>query len=77
MTLRTNAPLESLARAANLPSLPAFSLVLLKCAAVFAAWSQRAKSRKELRELPPEALRDIGVSREEAERESLKRFWMP
>ncbi|MEM8790117.1 MAG: DUF1127 domain-containing protein [Pseudomonadota bacterium] len=44
--------------------------------AVFRVWAQRARSRRHLSDLPPHLLRDIGVTREEAEHEASKPFWL-
>lgn len=41
------------------------------------AWHFRSCSRTRLSQLSDHELRDIGYSREEAEAESMKRFWMP
>jgi uncharacterized protein YjiS (DUF1127 family) len=38
-------------------------------------WGERARQRRALRELPDYLLRDIGVSRDEAELEAHKPFW--
>lgn len=40
-----------------------------------AVWKHRAKSRAELAKLPPERLRDIGVTLDEAATEASKPFW--
>lgn len=41
------------------------------------AWHLRARQRRELRELDDRTLRDIGVSRADADFEARKRFWQP
>ncbi|MCK6262450.1 DUF1127 domain-containing protein [Vibrio sp. ZSDE26] len=38
-------------------------------------WSQRSRSRKQLAELSPHMLADIGLNREQANFESNRRFW--
>jgi uncharacterized protein YjiS (DUF1127 family) len=38
-------------------------------------WHERARQRDQLRQLDAHALRDIGITREEALRESWKPFW--
>jgi uncharacterized protein YjiS (DUF1127 family) len=38
-------------------------------------WGERARQRREFRELPDYLLRDIGLSRCDAEREARKPFW--
>jgi uncharacterized protein YjiS (DUF1127 family) len=43
--------------------------------AVLGAWRHRHATRRELRDLPPHMLRDIGLTRDEALREADKPFW--
>ena len=38
-------------------------------------WIERAQQRKELSELSDHQLKDIGITRDEAEMESNKKFW--
>lgn len=38
-------------------------------------WQERARQRRQLAELDPRILRDIGISRSDAEREYRKKFW--
>lgn len=40
-------------------------------------WRERAEQRRQLMQLPDDRLRDIGVSRLEADREARKPFWRP
>ncbi len=39
-------------------------------------WGHNARSRQVLRNLPPYLMDDVGLTRAQAEAESLKRFWM-
>lgn len=48
-----------------------------KILAQVAVWRARHRSRAELMALDERALRDIGLSREEAEAEGRKPFWRP
>ncbi|MFZ0609753.1 MAG: DUF1127 domain-containing protein [Xanthobacteraceae bacterium] len=41
-----------------------------------AEWQHRSRSRQELQGLPDATLRDIGITRCDAEREAHKPFWM-
>ena len=41
----------------------------------FSLWFERAQQRKELSELSDHQLKDIGITRDEAEMESNKKFW--
>lgn len=42
-----------------------------------ALWVERGRGRRVLATLDDDRLRDIGISRAEASRESAKPFWMP
>jgi uncharacterized protein YjiS (DUF1127 family) len=42
----------------------------------FTVWMERASSRNELRNFGDRDLRDIGLSRADANREATKPFWM-
>lgn len=42
---------------------------------LLAAWIERRRQRRALAALDDHLLRDLGISREEAERESAKPFW--
>ncbi|HEU0221497.1 MAG TPA: DUF1127 domain-containing protein [Paracoccaceae bacterium] len=63
---------ESLAARARLPAL---ADIALRLAVMFATWSDRAKSRRDLAEMDDTRLQDIGISRLEAYREAAKPFW--
>ena len=43
---------------------------------VFWRWMHNARSRQALRDLPQYLFDDVGMTRAQAEAESLKRFWM-
>ncbi len=58
-------------------TLPPLSEILIWAAARIARWSQRSRTRHHLKDLPPHVLRDVGLTRAQAEAESMKRFWMP
>ena len=40
-------------------------------------WERRARERKSLAEMPDHMLKDLGVTRSDAVRESEKPFWRP
>lgn len=46
-------------------------------AALVATWQSRAKQRRELQEMEPRILRDLGLSKAEAASESAKPLWRP
>lgn len=56
---------------------PTLAVVLMGAAKLVIVWSQRRKTRQDLEGLCEHSLKDIGITREQAEQESLKRFWMP
>ena len=58
-------------------TLPAPSLIAVKLAWAYVLWSQRRESRKHLARLDDHLLRDIGLSRKEADLEMRKPFWRP
>ena len=65
--------------AASAASSPRISLTRAFSDAVFAAlaWHDRARQRHHLMGLDEHQLKDIGVSRAEAEHEARKPFWRP
>ena len=71
------ADLELLQTAARSRALPVLARVLARVAAVWAVWATRHRTRSHLKDVPPELLRDVGLTDAQAEREYLKRFWMP
>lgn len=44
---------------------------------LIAVWCARARQRRDLAELEPRLLRDIGLSRADAAMEAAKPFWLP
>ena len=61
-------------RAAAPPRRTVQQLVLL-IADVIALWRERARSRKQLLRLDDALLKDIGITRADVERETMKPFW--
>lgn len=51
--------------------------VLTVIAATVSVWLERSRSRRALAAFDDHQLRDIGISRADAWRESSKRFWRP
>ena len=56
-------------------SLPSPAEVLLRLAELLTVWENRARERRYLGEMPDRMLRDLGISRSAARRESEKPFW--
>lgn len=72
----TNSKIGLLQAAARfLPSLPSPMQALVRVANVLAVWENRARERKALAEMPPNLLKDIGITRIDAQRETEKPFW--
>lgn len=44
---------------------------------VLRVWHERARRRRELQEIPEHLLRDMGITREDVDREMDKPFWRP
>lgn len=58
-------------------TLPLVSQVAIKVAYLTLLWTQRSRTRHDLRHLSDNALRDIGLTREQAGDECGKWFWRP
>ena len=58
-------------------TLPVASQVAIKLAYFCLVWSQRSRTRQTLRNLPDAALRDIGLTPNDAYHERRKWFWRP
>lgn len=56
-------------------SLPAIAEVALIVAVTWTKWAERRAMRKHLRDLPDYRLKDIGVTKTEANLEAEKPFW--
>ena len=59
----------------SLPSLPSPAGVLARLVGTVVAWEHRARERRTLAEMPDRLLKDLGISRVDARRESEKPFW--
>lgn len=54
---------------------PGLCLAVAACARLIAFWMDRARQRRALAEMDDRLLSDIGITRNEAEREIEKPFW--
>lgn len=57
--------------------LPVLAQAAVAFAVLVTKWSVRHKTRKELRHLSAEQLKDIGISRQEAHYQETLPFWRP
>jgi uncharacterized protein YjiS (DUF1127 family) len=64
-------------RAAFVPQRPSPGAILPRALALALAWHERARQRRRLMQLDNRALNDIGIRRDEAERECRSPFWRP
>ena len=55
--------------------LPAASVVALRVAVLFAKWSVLHQTRRDLAELDSHLLKDVGLTPDQARRESARKFW--
>jgi uncharacterized protein YjiS (DUF1127 family) len=76
-TLAAAGPAAALRPSALSPigSRPAVPHALVRAVATVSAWHERARQRRALVALSDPMLRDIGISRAQAQRESTRPFW--
>ena len=68
---------SNLAKLGQVNTLPIASRVALKAAYVTFVWSERSRTRAQLKHLSPEQLADLGLTSAQAAYESEKWFWRP
>ena len=59
----------------SLPALPSPMQAVIRLAGLVAIWERRARERRALGEMSEHILKDLGISRVDARRESEKPFW--
>ncbi|WP_083790450.1 DUF1127 domain-containing protein [Roseobacter sp. MED193] len=59
------------------PALPVLAQAAVAFAVLVTKWSIRHNTRKELRHLSAEQLKDIGITRQEAHYQGTLPFWRP
>ena len=59
----------------NAPNLPLIAQVAVSFAYLVVIWSERHKTRKQLRKLSPQLLRDVGITQTMSVEEARKPFW--
>ena len=63
--------------AARIPPLHSPLQLLGTLARLFKEWEDRARQRRTLAEMPDHMLKDLGISRSDAQYEAEKPFWRP
>ena len=58
------------------PRLPLIAALAVRFAATVTKWEQRRRSRVNLGRLDDRMLKDVGLSRHQAHRETTRYFWM-
>ncbi|EEX10737.1 conserved hypothetical protein [Ruegeria lacuscaerulensis ITI-1157] len=58
------------------PRLPLVAALAVRFAATVTKWERRRRSRTNLGKLDDRLLRDVGLTRPEADRESRRHFWI-
>jgi uncharacterized protein YjiS (DUF1127 family) len=61
--------------ARSLPSLPSPAQALARLVDLLATWERRARERRTLAEMSNHMLKDLGISRVDAQLEADKPFW--
>lgn len=56
--------------------LPAASVVALRVAVLFAKWDNHRRTRRDLSDLEPHLLKDIGLTPDQARQEAQRPFWL-
>lgn len=77
MSLNSTAHIELLAALHGETKIPNLARVLIWVASLITLWAHRRRTRLQLSYLDHHLLNDIGLTREQAEEESMKRFWKP
>ncbi|WP_306155713.1 DUF1127 domain-containing protein [Roseovarius sp. MMSF_3281] len=58
-------------------ALPAIASVAVRFAYLVTLWSLRRRTRRHLKDLPANLLKDIGLTAGQAQMEARKLFWIP
>ena len=66
---------DALARLSDAPKLPLLAVVAVRFASLLVTWETRRRTRMHLLELDDHLLRDVGLTRAQAEAEAARSFW--
>ncbi|KPD12016.1 DUF1127 domain-containing protein [Phaeobacter sp. 11ANDIMAR09] len=77
MTTSATSSLSNTSYLNSRPALPVLAQAAVAFAVLVTKWSIRHKTRKELRHLSADQLKDIGISRQEAHYQGTLPFWRP
>lgn len=75
MTQLTQPPATHLAYLTAQNRIPAASIVAVRVAVMLSKWAMHRRTRLALKDLPDHLLRDVGLTRAQAHRESQRVFW--
>ncbi|AHD09704.1 MULTISPECIES: DUF1127 domain-containing protein [Phaeobacter] len=77
MTQNATPPSPDMLYLSSRPALPVLAEVAVSFAVLVTKWTVRQRTRQALRQLPPELLKDVGLTREEARHQGTLPFWRP
>ncbi|AUQ66682.1 DUF1127 domain-containing protein [Phaeobacter inhibens] len=77
MTQNATTPSPDMLYLSSRPALPVLAELAVSFAVLVTKWAVRQRTRQALRQLPPELLKDVGLTREEARHQGTLPFWRP
>ncbi|ATG39460.1 DUF1127 domain-containing protein [Phaeobacter piscinae] len=77
MTQNATPPSTDMLYLSSRPALPVLAEVAVSFAVLVTKWTVRQRTRQALRQLPPELLKDVGLTREDARHQGTLPFWRP
>ncbi|ATG35527.1 putative small protein [Phaeobacter piscinae] len=77
MTQNATHPSPDMLYLSSRPALPVLAEVAVSFAVLVTKWTVRQRTRQALRQLPPELLKDVGLTREDARHQGTLPFWRP
>ncbi|MFS4583249.1 DUF1127 domain-containing protein [Phaeobacter sp. C3_T13_0] len=77
MTQNATTPSPSMLYLSSRPALPVLAEVAVSFAVLVTKWTVRQRTRQALRQLPPDLLKDVGLTPDEAQHQGTLPFWRP